>query len=306
MARDTWHAAAVALHQSDPTLSSRPSDMVVVASQDGKPVHTFSGSEYEVDCSIQEIEQTQLIVVSGIWGRVADLIASNRPAVDWLSRQHEAGAIISCLHTGTFLLAESGLLDGRVATVYWRMVDEFKARYPKVILQPEKGITSADNIFCSSGISSALEMGSYLMEKTWGVEVAAKVARHFLMDIPDSPVEFQLALDKQRQHKDLHIRAAQQWMESNFSSDFTLEEAADNVGLSVRSFRRRFKDATGDSPMQYLQRIRIETAKQLLATSTLSVDQIAYRVGFEDASYFSRLFKRKIKTTPRDYRANSQ
>lgn len=93
-------------------------------------------------------------------------------------------------------------------------------------------------------------------------------------------------------------------MESNFSSDFLLEEVAEKVGLSLRSFRRRFKEATGEPPMQYLQRIRLETAKQPLVSSTLGVDQIAYRVGFEDASYFSRLFKQKLNVTPSEYRSN--
>ena len=218
-----------------------------------------------------------------------------------IADQHQA--IISCLHTGAFILAEAGLLDNKVATVYWRMIDDFKTRYPKVILQPEKSITSADNIYCAAGITSGMELAGYLMERVWGVEVAARVSRHFLMDIPESPVELQLALDQQKRHNDSRIQAAQQWMEANFSSDFLLEEVADKVGLSLRSFRRRFKEATGDPPMQYLQRIRLETTKQLLATSILGVDQIAYRVGFDDASYFSRLFKQKLRTTPSEYRA---
>lgn len=303
MSRDAWHAGAVALHNAEPASSRKPAEQIAVASQDGKPVRTFSGTTYRPDCSMMEIEHTDVIVVSGIWGKVDQLIANNRAAADWLARQHQAGAIISCLHTGTFILAETGLLDNKVATVYWRMIDEFKSRYPSVILQPEKNITSADNLYCAAGIASGLELGNYLMEKTWGVEVAAKVSRHFLMDMPESPVEFQLALDQQKRHNDSRIQSAQQWMESHFSSDFLLDEVADKVGLSLRSFRRRFKDATGEPPMQYLQRIRLETAKQLLATSILGVDQIAYRVGFDDASYFSRLFKRKAGVTPSEYRA---
>jgi len=283
MARDAWYAGAVARQNSDPSLAIDPAEQVAVATHDGSPVTTFSGTLYQPDCAMSEIERTELVVVSGIWGKVEELTSNNRPAAEWLAGQHQQGAIISGLHTGAFILAEAGLLDYKVATVYWRMIDDFKARYPKVILQPEKSITSADNIYCAAGITSSLELAGYLMEKVWGVEVAARVSRHFLMDIPESPVEFQLALDQQKRHKDSRIQAAQQWMEANFSSEFLLEEVADRVGLSLRSFRRRFQTATGDPPMQYLQRIRLETAKQLLATSILGVDQIAYRVGVDDA-----------------------
>jgi len=306
MTRDIWHAGAVAQQHADPSATISPSEQLVVASQDGETVRTFSGSLFQPDRSIADIGQTDLIIVSGIWCEVEQLITKHRPTVEWLLKQHQQGAKIACLHTGAFLLAETGLLDNKAATVYWRMVDEFKSRYPKVILQPEKNITSAGNLFCAAGVTSGVEMGIYLLEKFWGVSVAAKVSRHFLMDIPKAPVEFQLALDQQKRHSDARIQTAQQWMESNFSSDFLLDEVAEKVGLSLRSFRRRFKDATGETPMQYLQRIRIETAKQLLATSTLGIDQIGYRVGYEDASYFSRIFKQKLNVTPGEYRASRQ
>ena len=202
----------------------------------------------------------------------------------------------------TFVLAETGLLDGKVATIYWRMIEEFKSRYPKVILQPEKSITSAGDLFCSSGVTSAVEMGIYLLEKIWGANIAAKVSRHFLMDIPRDSTEYALALDKQKEHSDERIHHAQQWIEANFSSSFLLDEVADRVGMSLRSLRRRFSFATGETPMEYLHRVRLETAKNLLISSTLSIEQIAYRVGYEDSNYFSRLFKKKLKLTPREYR----
>ncbi len=306
MARDMWHAGALALQNTDPSSAFDPDKLVAVVSQEGNPVRTFNGSMYQPDFPMEEIEHTDLVVVSGIWCSAEELIARNRAATEWLARRHREGAIISCLHTGTFILAESGLLDNKVATVYWRMIDEFRSRYPRVILQPEKNITSSGKLYCSAGIASGMELGIYLMEKIWGVEVAARVSRHFLMDIPETPLEFQLAFDQQKRHSDERIQAAQQWMEANFSSDFLLEEVAEKVGLSPRSFRRRFKDAVGEPPMQYLQRIRIETAKHLLATSALGVDQIGYRVGFEDASYFSRLFKQKTRATPGQYRASHQ
>lgn len=302
MSRDLFHAGVVAQHGKTSERQSTAEQLVTVTSQSGKPVQTFSGSMCEVDCAIDDIDYADLIIVSGIWRDLDTFLQEHQPCVEWLRRLHEQGAMIACMHTGAFLLAETGLLNGRSATIYWRLTDDFKARYPNVILQPEKGITSSGNLYCSSGVSSGQEMGIYLLEKLWGVSVAAKVARHFLMDVPSAPFEFQLALEQQKEHSDDKIKNAQEWLESNFSSEFMMEELADRVGLSLRSFRRRFNDATGESPIQYLQRIRLETAKQLLANSALSVDQIAYRVGYEDGSYFTRLFRKKVGQTPSEFR----
>ncbi|GAA5316781.1 MAG: GlxA family transcriptional regulator [Candidatus Pelagadaptatus aseana] len=302
MSRDMFYAGAIALQ--DKQQQPSPGDLVKVVSQNGKPVQTFSGSLSEVDGAITDIDHADLVIVSGIWRKMDEFIKQHQTTVEWLRQQHQRGAVIACMHTGAYLLAETGLLNDRTATIYWRLVDQFKARYPKVILQPEKGITSSGNLYCSSGVTSGVEMGIYLLEKMWGVSVAAKVSRHFLMDIPKAPLEFQLALEQQKNHSDEKIQQAQDWMESNFSSEFMIEEVADRMGLSMRSFRRRFRDATGESPIQYLQHIRIETAKQMLATSSLGIDQIGYRVGYQDGSYFTRLFKQKVGMTPSEFRLN--
>ena len=303
ISRDLFYAGTVALKKlKQLTPESKFSDRVVVASQNGAPVTTFSGSTLEADAAIADIEQTELILVSGIWQEMTGFLSKHQPTVDWLKHQYNNGAIIACLHTGSFLVAEAGLLDGKAATIYWRMAEQFKSRYPKVILQVEKNVTAADRVFCSSGIASGVELGIFVLERIWGINVATTVARNFMMDIPRGPAEFQLPLDKQKQHDDTKILAAQQWMESNFSSDFLIDEVADKFALGLRNFRLRFKQATGDTPIQYLHRLRIETAKQLLSGDALSIEQIAYRVGYDDASYFSRLFKRKTQQTPGEYR----
>lgn len=300
LARDIFYAGSVAFrHQQNQGARGKE---VMVASESGAPIKTFCGSDLQPDCAIHELVRPELIIVSGIWDGVENVVEKHRETVNWLGEQYRTGAKIACLHTGTFLLAETGLLNNRTATIYWRMVDLFRSRYPQVILQPEKHITASGNLFCSSGVVSGFEMAMYLIEKLWGIQVASRVSRHFMMDLPEAPKEFQLALEEQKQHGDRKIQDAQEWIESNFSSHFLLEELADKVGLSLRSFRRRFKEATGDTPMQYLQKVRLATAKQLLASDVLGVDQIGYRVGYEDRSYFSRLFRQKINMTPGEYR----
>lgn len=300
LARDIFYAGAVARrHQS---LPGRSEKRVLVASETGEAVTTFNGSLLQPDCGIDELEAPELIIVSGIWDGVETVVEKYRKTVEWLRAQSEAGARIACLHTGTFLLAETGLLDGKAATIYWRMVDLFRKRYPKVILQPEKNLTVSENLYCSSGVFSGFEMAMYLIEKLWGMHVASRVSRHFMMDAPKPSPEFQLAMNAKKQHGDRKVKLAQEWIENNFSSNFLLEELADKLGLSLRSLRRRFKEATGETPMQYLQDVRLETAKQLLTSDVLSVDQVGYRVGYDDRSYFSRLFKQKTKLSPGEFR----
>tara|TARA_Y100001001_G_scaffold164820_1_gene199249 strand:- start:7505 stop:8509 length:1005 start_codon:yes stop_codon:yes gene_type:complete len=300
LARDIFYAGAVALrHQGVPGQSEK---RVLVASETGKPVTTFNGSLLQPNCSIDELDQPELIIVSGIWDGVETVVEKYRKTVDWLRGQAKGGARIACLHTGTFLMAETGLLDGKSATIYWRMVDLFRNRYPRVILQPEKNLTVAENLYCSSGVFSGFEMAMYLIEKLWGMHAASRVSRHFMMDAPKPSAEFELAMTAKKQHDDKKVKLAQEWIENNFSSNFLLEELADRLGLSLRSLRRRFKEATGETPMQYLQDVRLETAKQLLTSDILSVDQVGYRVGYDDRSYFSRLFKQKTKLSPGEYR----
>lgn len=282
------------------------SKLVHVVTQDGHPVETFSGATLVPDMSIEEYPDPDLVFVSGIWSKFPAFLNDHQPVVEWLRTQFDRGITIAAMHSGTFLLAEAGLLENKVATVYWQMEEAFRARYPNVILQPERKITSAGSLYCSAGIGSGLEMAVHLIERIFGISCAQRVSQSFLMDIPRQTADFQLVFDARKKHSDRQVLAAQQWLESNFSIDFLMDEVADKVGLSHRSFMRRFKKATGDTPLAYLQQVRIETAKELLRNSTSSVEEIGYRVGYEDASYFSRLFKQRVKLTPGEFRAAGQ
>jgi transcriptional regulator GlxA family with amidase domain len=306
IARDMFCAANMTRQKRQTQRPKMTGSDVYVVTQDGDPVTTFSGATLVPDMSITACPDPDLVIVSGVWRKFAGFLASHRRVVDWLRDQYERGITIASMHSGTFLLAEAGLLDNRVATVYWQMEDEFRARYPDVILQPERKITSAGHLYCSAGISSGLEMAVHLIERIYGIGCAERVAESFLMDIPCQSAEFQLVFDAFKRHQDRQVLSAQQWLESNFSSDFLMDEVADKVGLSHRSFMRRFKKATGDTPLAYLQHVRIETAKELLRNSAHSVEEVGYRVGYTDPSYFSRLFKRRVALTPGEYRVQQR
>ncbi len=276
--------------------------LIRVLTLNGEPVRTFSGSLFYPDGAIADDEAPDLIIISGVWTAIDPFLKRHRAVAGWLCRQHERGALIASMHSGSFLLAESGLLDNAVASVYWQLEEDFKQRYPRVIVQSERKITSSGNLFCSAGIGSGLELGLYLVQRVYGIAVAERVSRSFLMDVPRQTPAFQLAFDPFKKHSDKKILAAQQWLESNYGADFLMDELADKVGMGLRSFMRRFKSATGDTPLRYLQRVRIEIAKELLSNSTDGIEQVSYRVGYEDVAFFCRLFKRHAKCTPGEFR----
>ncbi|MCY1275701.1 HTH-type transcriptional regulator CdhR [compost metagenome] len=302
MARDIFHAASTIAGKELRSPRARLQDLVKVATLDGKPVKTFSGAYLTPDVSISDIDRTDLIIVSGVWGSIDDFIRKHQSVVEWIRQQYAKKAIMASFTTGTFLLAEAGILDGKVATVYWRMAAEFRAKYPNITLQPERNITSADNIFCSTGVNSAMEMALYLIEKIWGHASAERISQTFYMDVPREHSEFLLSFDEQKRHNDDKILAAQQWLESNFASEILLEEVAGRMGMGLRSFMRRFKNATGETPVQYLQKVRVGIAKELILHTSLSIDEISYRVGYRDVSFFCRVFKRLEKSTPGAYK----
>lgn len=291
------HAASTLKMSADPV-------PFVVATEDGESVCTFSGATLSPQCAISEIEYSDLIIISGVWSNEEPFVAGNEKVGAWLLTQYDAGSIIACMHTGAFLLAETGLLDDKHAAVYWKLEEKFRRRFPKVILRTDRKTTSADRLFCSSGIGSGLEMGIYLIEQLYGAVIAEKVAQNFLMDLAPNTQGLRTTFAQFKQHGDEKILAAQQWMEWHYASEFLLEEVADRTGLGVRTFTRRFHKATGESALHYLQRLRIEHAKALLKKDALPIDQVAFRVGYKDPTHFGRIFRRLVESTPSEFRRN--
>ncbi|MBU3917145.1 helix-turn-helix domain-containing protein [bacterium] len=277
-----------------------------IVSRDGKNVTCFNGFPISVTGSIDDIRTTDLIIVSGVWIEIEKMLEENQRAVPWLIEHYKKGVALSSVSTGAFLLAETGLLDGKEATTYWRFVDLFKKKYPTVNLKPERMISSADNIFCSSGVNSGCDLSMYLIEKTYGTDVARQVEKTYLVDSANTNPSINISFSGQKFHTDKTILATQQWIEENYAKDFLLEEVAVRFGMSLRTFTRRFKLATGESVMVYLHRVRIEIAKEFLKKSDLNVNEIAFKVGYEDMGFFYRLFKKHTGFTPNAYRKKGQ
>jgi transcriptional regulator GlxA family with amidase domain len=201
------------------------------------------------------------------------------------------------------LLAEAGLLDGRQATTHWGFSQQFRQRYPSVDLRPEKLITVDEPVACAGGGMAWWDLGIYLVERYAGTQTARELAKSFVIDAGRTSQAPYSALQARRYHSDQAILRLQEWLDKHYSQPVALQTLAALSGLTERSLIRRFKAATGDTPTSYLQVLRIESARQYLEQSRLSVDAITRQIGYEDVSSFSRLFRKHTGLAPGAYRS---
>ncbi len=270
-----------------------------IVSPDGRPIRSFSGVMLPVD---GPLEDADIIVLPAFWDDFDTLCIRYPQVLPWLRAQHARGAVLCAEASGVFWLAEAGLLNGKEATTYWRFFDQFAARFPSVILNQDKHLTDADNLYCAAGTTSACDLYIYLIERFCGASVAQAVSRDILYEVQRNYTPGRMGFGGQKLHQDLIILQIQQWLEEHFADKFRFEDVAREHGMSIRNFMRRFQAATGDKPLHYLQRLRIETAKGLLSGSRKSIKTISYEVGYDDASFFARLFRQHTELSPNQYR----
>lgn len=274
-----------------------------IVGPDGVSVASFSEAVIAVDCGL---EPADVIILPAFWGDFDELRQRHPQITDWLREQHAGGAVICGEATGVFWMAEAGLLDGKEATTYWRFFREFAERFPKVLLNQEKHLSDADNLYCAGGVTSACDMYIYLIERFCGASIAQGVSRDILYETQRSYSPGRIGFGGQKLHQDVAILQVQHWLEEHFAEKFRIEDVARQHGMSIRNFMRRFQAATGDKPLHYLQRLRIETAKSLLSSTRKSIKTISYEVGYDDASFFARLFRQHAELSPNQYRRQFQ
>ncbi|PKM30557.1 MAG: AraC family transcriptional regulator [Gammaproteobacteria bacterium HGW-Gammaproteobacteria-11] len=282
-----------------------PGFRTALVAPDNLPVTSFSQDRIATDATLSAV-RPQLIILPAFWGDFDQLIERYPGVVPWLKAEHSRGTLISAAASGVFWMAEAGLLDGREATTYWRFFDEFSQRFPAVNLNRDKHITDADNLYCAAGVTSACDLAIHLIDRLCGSQVAQAVARDTLYEIQRSYTPGIIGFGGQKLHQDVAILQIQQWLEAHFADKFRFEDVASQHGMSIRNFMRRFHAATGDKPLHYLQRLRIETAKGLLSTTRRSIKTISYDVGYDDASFFARLFRQHTGLSPNQYRRQFQ
>jgi transcriptional regulator GlxA family with amidase domain len=225
--------------------------------------------------------------------------------VDWLRTMHERGAVFCSACSGIFLLADTGLFDGKDATVHFGYARAFATAYPAVPIHPERVlvISGEREELVSSGASMSWhDLVLYLIARYAGATAAQEVARMFALQWHQDGLTPYIVFEGKRDHGDGDIQSAQQWLDQHFSVAHPVEEMIKRSRLAERTFKRRFTHATGLTPLDYVQRLRIEDAKRRLERTDTSIDEISWRVGYEDPAFFRRLFKRTTGLAPGAYR----
>lgn len=282
----------------------KPAFRVTTASLDGQPVRSPYGLDLKPAKSLDEVERTDIVIVPTSGMQWNEKLVENSKLLPWLQKQYEAGAYVAGACMGAAYLAEAGLLDGRLATTHWAICERFAERYPMVNWRPELVVTEDSRVLCSGGVYAAIDVSLYLVEKLCGHEVAVQCAKALLLPMPRTHQTGYAVLPLSPPHGDERIRAAEAFIQSRFKDDIATETLANQAGLGVRTFARRFKAATGRHPASYLQAVRIETAKAMIERENDPIQAISAAVGYDDVAFFRGLFKRATGMTPAEYRSH--
>ena len=263
-----------------------------------------SGGLFTVNAThlIDEVYTTDLIIIPAIDGDLDESIEINREFIPWIRSQFEAGAEVASLCLGAFLLAETGLLAGRKCATHWMASAVFKQRYPSAELLTEKVITEDSGIYCSGGAFSYLNLILYLIEKYAGRQMALLCAKVFAIEI-DRETQLPFTMFRgQKNHEDEQVKLAQQYIETNFRDKISIDQLCDLVAVGRRSFERRFKRATNNTVLEYIQRVKIEAAKQQLELEEKNVNEVMFEVGYVDQKTFRGMFKKVTGLSPLAYK----
>ena len=282
---------------------SAPRLNIATAAKSVMTIPTRSGCSLTPELAIDDISSTDMLIIPSLWRNPRPIIRRNPEIIEWLKQLNEQGTILIAVGTGCCFLAEAGLLKGKAATTHWHYFDQFQRDYPDVELKRQYFITQSGNIYCAASVNAVADLTVHFIHRTYGQEIATHVQRNFSHEIRRAYESTSYYDDKHRYPPEEDIVQAQIWLQDNCQKEILLKSVAEKFDMSVRTFNRRFKNATSKTPLQYLQEIRIDMAKDLLQTSNLSVSEVAYKVGYQDMGHFSSLFKKLLSTTPSEYRS---
>jgi len=296
---------SVAVMGINSTTSSAGFQVEIVGEAVG-PLDLASGVPIQVQRAISSIINTDIVIVPSFLLR-ADSWEQNRypEIIQWLCAMHTQGAIICSACSGIFLLAETGLFDGKEASVHFNYAAIFAATYPAVTIYPERVLVISgqrEELICSGASMSWHDLVLYLIARFSGATTAQEVARIFALQWHQDGLTPYMIFEGKLDHGDAEINSAQQWLSTHFSVANAVDEMIKQSRLAERTFKRRFVIATGITPIAYVQRLRIEDAKRRLERTNISIDEISWRVGYEDAAFFRRLFRRTTGMAPSAYR----
>ncbi|MEN5193652.1 GlxA family transcriptional regulator [Sphingobacterium faecium] len=268
-------------------------------------VHANSG-EYTIKTNrlLSEVIKTDLLIIPPTFGDIDEGIRANADAIPYFKTLHQAGAAVASLCVGAFLLAETGLLKGKKCSTHWAYVNEFREKYPDIEIEDGTIITAHDRIYSSGGANSLWNLILYLVEKYSDRETAIMVSKYFALDIGrNSQSQFSM-FKGQRNHNFTDIQKVQDFIEEHYHDKITVEDLANLINVGRRTFERRFKDATSNTPIEYIQRVRIEAAKKYFEASRKNVSEVMFQVGYTDTKAFRDIFKKITGLSPIEYRNN--
>lgn len=254
------------------------------------------------DATIHEIQKTDLVIIPAIHGNYKQVVEANEGFIPWIIKQYKHGAEVASLCIGAFLLARTGLLDGRNCATHWLAAQEFREMFPAVNLVDEKIITDENGIYTSGGAYSSLNLNLYLIEKFAGREMAVLHSKIFEIDISrDSQSPF-IIFQGQKDHSDVEVKQAQEYIEKHPDAKITVDELCEKMAIGRRTFERRFKKATSNTVVEYIQRVKVEVAKKDLENRRKTINEVMFEVGYTDSKAFREVFKRIAGMSPVDYR----
>ncbi len=255
-----------------------------------------------VDKVLSEVQHSDLIFIPAISGDVQTALQLNQNLVPWIVSQHRNGAEVASLCMGAFLLASTGLLSGKKCSTHWSATNEFRLLFPDVEVVDGSILTDEHGIYSSGGANSYWTLLLYLLEKYTDRDTAILASKFFAIDIDrDSQAAFMM-FKGQKDHADEAVRKAQEYIENAIHERLTVDELADQFGIGRRTFERRFKQATNNSVLEYIQRIKVEAAKRSFESSRKNINEVMYDVGYTDSKAFRTTFKKITGLTPIEYR----
>ena len=255
-----------------------------------------------VDAVLDEVKKTDLILIPAISGDVQRAVELNRDLVPWILDRHHEGAEVASLCIGAFVLASTGLLRGRKCSTHWGFANAFRSMYPDVELVDGSIITEEQGIYSSGGANSYWNLLLYLVEKYTDRATAILASKYFAIEFDRNSQSAFMMFNGQRDHEDDVIREAQDYIEANYTEKITVDQLADNFAIGRRSFERRFKKATNNTVVEYIQRVKMEAAKRSFETSRKNINEVMFDVGYADTKAFRSIFKKVTGLTPIEYR----
>ncbi len=283
--------------------SPEPRVRFLLATPDNKPIKLATGITITPDIKLADLPPLDLLLLPAIWRNPVTTILKARPWLERLPELAATGTRICSVGTASALLAEAGMLTDKPATTHWNYFEQFAARYPDVDLKPRHLITQSEGIYCVGSVNSIADLMVHIIEEWFGSRIARAIENQFSPEIRHSFQAAAYQSEPEGSHHDETVLEGQQWLQDHLGQAISIAELASFLGISARSLNRRFKDATGFSPQAYLQSQRIANARDLLRQSNLSVGEIAWQVGLQDTSYFSKLFRQHCGTSPLQYRS---